>query len=158
MSKLILLSQFADREKFLNMRTSTNSYVTNPAFGQEMDLFNPALDQDFLKTFYRRDYEDASFMFGIFLNHTVNSFQEMLAASESSDIEEVKRLAHKLSPTFKSVGLTDMSYTLNAIYQSEYSPEEIQTEVFYLNQELDNILPTVINQMNTLNNYLSSSY
>lgn len=138
------------------MHTFTSSQKSTPVLTQEADLFFPALDRDFLARFYHQDYEDASFMFNLFLTHTVNTFQDMSAAMEAADTDEVKRLAHKISPTFKAVGLTSMAADLSDIGRTELSQEDLEVRVQSLNNDLDYLLPVVVDQMRRLNTFLSA--
>lgn len=138
------------------MHTFTSSQKSTPVFTQEADIFYPALDRDFLTRFYHQDYEDASFMFNLFLTHTVNTFQDMSDAMQVADIDEVKRLAHKISPTFKSVGLTGMAADLSEIGRSELPQEDIELRVQSLSNDLDDIFPVVVDQMRRLDNFLNT--
>lgn len=77
--------------------------------------FNHKLDYLFLKDVYGDDYEYAIDMFETFSTNTMQEVPKLDAAFDEKNIKEIKRLAHKLKPSFGIVGLTDLEKILTEI-------------------------------------------
>ena len=136
------------------MHISIQSHLNQLPIGRQKEIFDPALDQKYLKTFYSEDYEDASFMFELFLTHTVKTFQDFIQASCQNDLAEIKRLAHKMCPSFKVVGLTKIALTLNTICRTDIPEQKLRSLIERLDQELDLALPIIVKQVDTLDVFL----
>ena len=83
--------------------------------------FSQQLDTKYLEELYDGDYEYAASIFETFLEHTVPEMQALRALIEQEDWEKIKKLAHKLKPSFAMVGLKDLE---RKMYLLEYEVTE----------------------------------
>lgn len=70
--------------------------------------FNSELNKDYLAIFYDSDFDYAADMFDTFLEYTIAEFPNLKGAICEEDMEEIRKVAHKIKPTFAMVGLTGL--------------------------------------------------
>lgn len=70
--------------------------------------FNKRLNSAVLEELYFNDWDYVREMFKVFLENSIVEYSKLQEAVIKEDYEEVRRLAHKLKPTFGMVGLPDI--------------------------------------------------
>lgn len=77
--------------------------------------FNKSLDTDTLNLYYSDDLDYAAEMFETFLTYTAKEFYNLRPLVEAQKWSEVKKLAHKLKPSFAMVGLKSLGTLMASI-------------------------------------------
>ncbi len=88
--------------------------------------FNPQLDSAYLQTFYEDDLDYAADMFDTFLEYTVAEFPNLKIAIAGGNMEEIRKAAHKIKPTFAMVGLTTLRDELAEIERLASTNSDIE--------------------------------
>jgi HPt (histidine-containing phosphotransfer) domain-containing protein len=88
--------------KYLTPGTTAGSHADDISFSKQ---FN----RSYLQEIYGDDTEYALDMFSTFLEIIDGEFDKLHAAIRTSDKLEVKRMVHKIKPTFSMVGLTELT-------------------------------------------------
>lgn len=92
------------------------------AQAEDKFTFNPKLDVEYLLKFYGEDLDYAADMFDTFLDYTLSEYSKWKEIIHREDTEEVRKLTHKIKPTFAMVGLSDLRDRLARI--EELASEE----------------------------------
>ena len=92
-------------KKFLAFKNDT---AKKDEISEGIFQFNRELDGNYLQTFYEDDLDYAADMFSTFLEYTVAEFPNLKIAVTGADMEEIRKAAHKIKPTFAMVGLTKL--------------------------------------------------
>ncbi len=94
--------------------------------------FNKRLDAKLLEELYFNDWDYVREMFKIFIENTVPEYSTLQNAFVAEDWEEVRRLAHKIKPTFSMVGLSDIEALMLELEHSAKNrvPKEELEEIF----------------------------
>ncbi len=111
-------------KKFLALETETLEKEGN---AEGIFQFNQELDSGYLQTFYEEDLDYAADMFSTFLEYTVAEFPKLKIAIKSGDMEEIRKAAHKIKPTFAMVGLTKLRDELAQIEQLAAANSDLET-------------------------------
>lgn len=110
-------------KKFLALETKI---VDKKESVDKIFQFNPELDRDYLQTFYEEDLDYAADMFSTFLEYTLAEFPLLKTAIGEGDMEEIRKAAHKVKPTFAMVGLTKLRDKLAQIEQLASANSDIE--------------------------------
>lgn len=103
------------------------------------------LDAAHIESLYGDDYEYASEMFNIFIDHTKVEFKKFQSLIEQKDFEKIKDIAHKLKPNFSMVGLLllrDKMAQLE-VAADEKNEQQILTLHQNIKKELNKALPII---------------
>ena len=79
---------------------------------KEAFQFSRSLDYEFLEQVYEDDLDYAYDIFEAFLDSYREEYDLLQKAIGEGDYSEVKRVAHKMKPTFSMVGLPELSTNL----------------------------------------------
>lgn len=77
----------------------------NPARTYKKFIFNEKIDEDYLFSLYQDDYEYIAEVFNSSLDSLKEEASHLASAYESSDIEGLKAVTHKIKPIFGFTGL-----------------------------------------------------
>ncbi len=117
--------------------------------------FHPALDTVFLDGYYQGDIEQAAFCFDIFLNVTAREFPRLQSAGTDRNWRAVKRLAHKMKPNFRMVGLSELYRLLEKIESlaAKEPPDEsaLQRLLYMTDLKFRRFLPIIISERERMN-------
>ncbi|MDX1700568.1 MAG: ATP-binding protein, partial [Melioribacteraceae bacterium] len=108
--------------------------------------FNKNLDYQYLKKFYDGDMEYAGEMFEIFIDEVYPEYKIMIDEALRGNIEQTRKLIHKITPSFSMVGLTDMEKNMKQLKQLMVEPvdkEAIRKEINTIQGKLDIFLPII---------------
>ena len=83
---------------FCEMREGTKDITKNS--------FSGKLDKNYLDLLYGDDFDYAYEMFDIFIENVPEQIELLKSFMKSTNHEQVKKVAHKIKPTFSMVGLT----------------------------------------------------
>ncbi len=72
-------------------------------------IFSSHLESNYLEEMYGGDIDYALELFGMFLETIPQEIQLLDAAISTKNTKEIKRLCHKIHPTFSLVGLSDLA-------------------------------------------------
>ncbi len=91
-------------------------------------VYHQELDTDFLQEAYGNDYESALELFEIFLE-TVPEQMERFSSNNNKDVNY--NILHKVHPTFKMVGLSDLSEKAKSLHDviNDISQEDIKSRI-----------------------------
>lgn len=147
-----MIQSFQEKEK--NFSTKDSDFHISPQLESGFS-FSPKLDAKFIDNFYQGDLKEASLMFDVFLTYTVATFYEMEQFVKDKDWKNVQRLAHKMSPTFKIVGLTSVAVELGVIEKMIVDEEEMERRTLKITQNFNFYLSEVINQKMAIDSFIS---
>ena len=120
--------------------------------------FHQDIDKEILKGFYGDNLAQALRMFGIFLRNTPEDKRLLNRAYEQENLPEVRRLIHKMKPTFSMVGLPDLEKmaikTLQIIDECQ-NKEEVKDVFLPFSNDLDRYLPIIELEMLRMKEALS---
>lgn len=111
---------------------------------EEKFEFSNLLNQNYLKDLYEGDLEYAADMFETFLDYTVKEFPSLRPLIEANDLENGRKLAHKLKPTFAMVGLTDLQQKMLQIEkmaEEQTASAEILSALDFVEEQLKILVP-----------------
>jgi PAS domain S-box-containing protein len=118
--------------------------------------FDPQLDQNFLNTMYGDDLEYAHDIFETFLGQTPQMISQINDAMESNDLEKAKSTIHKMAPTLKMVGFSQLSEKLTHLDNNwPKTAKEVQEEWRTIEPLLANAIPVVQSESNRMSDHLS---
>ena len=128
-------------------KNDTNQTVVDPDIltpVSESDfVYNPRLNTEMLTALYGDDYHYAGEMFNTFLKVIVPDFPKFQKYWQAADWEMLRRLAHKVKPTFSMVGLTDLEVLvleIETVVKNDPTNDTLHT----LLEQLDAQLPQAI--------------
>jgi HPt (histidine-containing phosphotransfer) domain-containing protein len=81
--------------------------MTNQDFSKKF-IFNEKIDSEYLFSMYADDYAYMEEIFATTLEHYDEDVEALKAAFEAGNLQDLKRAAHKMKPTFGFVGLTSI--------------------------------------------------
>ncbi len=117
------------------MQTCNDSGIVTPVLETDF-AYNPRLNTEMLSALYGDDYSYAGEMFNTFLKVIVPDLPKFQEYRQTSDWEMLRRLAHKVKPTFSMVGLTDLEALV------------LEIETIVKNDPLNDSLNILLEQLN----------
>lgn len=135
--------------KYLSSTAITHQPPANLAF-------TPRLNHAYLKEVYGDDVDYAHDMFCTFLEVIDREFDYLQAALKAEDVEEIKRLIHKITPTFSMVGLSELTRQFNELGGNveEQSVTESREQTITLRKSLDAARPLLLAEKTKLSQLL----
>jgi len=120
--------------------------------------YNPKLEVDFLLETYEDDYEYAAEMFDTFLEINFDELDRLREKYNDKDYSQVKSIAHKIKPTFKMVGLGELSIDLERIekFASGEELEKLNTSIRQFFSEVDSGMKLVKEELAALNRFIKT--
>ncbi|KAI9549105.1 hypothetical protein GHT06_007397 [Daphnia sinensis] len=115
--------------------------------------FNPRLDAQLLDELYANEWDYVREMFKIFIENSIPEYEQLQEAFIKEDYEEVRRLAHKLKPTFGMVGLPDIEKKMLELENAaKAKPEKIVLEEIFdrIEADIPHAVEAVENDFNRL--------
>lgn len=127
---------------------------TNPSSDFEQDTgspssfeFSPLLDDGFLRNHYGEDISDAAFAFDLFLTVTMQTYREFESVvTNAGCTDSLRTLAHRLCPSFRLVGLTDLADRLRDIQHDSANYACLFKAAERITEEFAEMLPVVEKQ------------
>lgn len=129
---------------------------TNDAKEKIPFSFNPKLDTEYLSYFYDGDLEYAADMFRIFLSNSCLQFYKLEPLMQTNEWELVRKLVHKLKPTFAMVGLTELMEKMAVIQKlAEGTPnqQDLLLQLKKIESELVSFLPILRNDLKKIDKH-----
>ncbi len=117
-------------------------YLSNKSYdiAHATFVFDNALDVSALKELYGDDIEYASEMFDMFLSVIVDEMKIIENICESDNLIAVHKQAHKMKPTFKMVGLTEL-FSLMEELEKSTDIQQVIKGITQLRSKLSEKLP-----------------
>jgi len=128
-------------ERFISPQLELASKVAD---AKDIFQFSSDLDGDYLRTFYEDDLDYAADMFDTFLEYTVAEFPNLKVAIDTGEMEEIRKAAHKIKPTFAMVGLTQLRDKLaqvESLASANSDIELIKSIQVNIEQKLNHFIP-----------------
>jgi HPt (histidine-containing phosphotransfer) domain-containing protein len=144
------IQKYCSSDKKENPKTEENGSDTE---GGAFFRFNKRLDAKLLEELYFNDWDYVREMFKIFIENTVPEYSTLQNAFIAENWEEVRRLAHKIKPTFSMVGLSDIEAHMLELEHSAKNrvPHEALVEIFNkIERELPQGIAAVESDFNKL--------
>lgn len=137
-------------EKYININSMKSEEMNKDSF-----QFSRELDYEFLEQVYEDDLDYAHDIFEAFLETYKEEYNLLQKAVESSEFAEVKRVAHKMKPTFAMVGLPELSTYLEKLERLGVSEDANGINQYYseLTELLTNKIGLVEAEMNRIKKY-----
>ena len=101
-------SVFLENETSQEEITAQDDENSSNTEGVTFFKFDKRLDAQLLYELYQEEWDYVREMFKTFLEYTVPEFDQLREAHDQKNIEEVRRLAHKMKPTLGMVGLSNL--------------------------------------------------
>lgn len=101
--------------RILNLYLEDNGFFESIPKYENQYSFSPALDSSYLFESYANDYVYALDMFETFTNSIPIEIVNLESAAEMNDYPTCRKIAHKIKPTFKMVGLSKLSEQCKSI-------------------------------------------
>ena len=114
----------------------TDNPDTIPSVSEHDFAYNARLNTEMLVALYGDDYSYAGEMFNTFLKIIVPDLPKFQEYQQARDWEMLRRLAHKVKPTFSMVGLTDIETLI------------LEIETLAKNDPTNDTLNTLLEQLN----------
>lgn len=80
---------------------------------KKVRFFSDDIDRATLDSLYGGDQDHLKIMIKLFLKNTPKDLRQMKMAMQKGDLDTVEKVVHKLKPTFKMVGLGEVSKQAN---------------------------------------------
>lgn len=124
----------------------------------EVFVFSAELDQESLFEFFEGDMDYAKDMFESFFLSAVPEIPRIMLYADTQNWVALRKLAHKIAPTFSIVGLTEIEVLLRRVEELVVN-QSIGEELFALLKELEACLPEKVDliqsELNRMNEYHS---
>jgi len=120
-------------------------------------MYNSALNFEHLHRIYGGDLEYARDMFETFVDIIEDEMHLMSIEIETGKRETIRKLAHKIKPTFNMVGLSEIAAQMEFIEENimHTAIGEMKKKFFEADEELKSNLPVIMNELNNLNAHLT---
>lgn len=130
------------------LQDSSKDLRTENTEGGAFFQFNPRLDAQLLDELYSDEWDYVREMFKVFIENSIPEYEQLQEAFIQENYEEVRRLAHKLKPTFGMVGLPDIEKKMLELENAaKTKPEKAVLEEIFDRIEAD--IPQAVEAVET---------
>lgn len=119
-------------------------------------IFNSLLDSEMLESLYENDIAYAQEVFAGFLSETTNSLSQINQYFSEGDLHGLRRVFHKIKPTFSLVGLTPLTHQCEAFIvccDRCEAARDVADEFDEITRTINRSLPIIHEEITRMKNY-----